>query len=107
MICMKVFSIAFAGLIFIAASAQAGDAKLGKEFVEKNCTPCHAVGTTGDSPNPKAPPFREVAKRYDPRDLEEAFSEGIMVAHDAPMPQFELEPDQIEDLISYLQSLRK
>jgi tetratricopeptide (TPR) repeat protein len=33
----------------------------GKSLVEKNCSPCHAVGLSGESPNKKAPPFLSAA----------------------------------------------
>ena len=35
----------------------------GKALVEKNCSPCHAVGVTGASPNIKAPEFRGLHAR--------------------------------------------
>jgi cytochrome c len=87
--------------------AFAGSAQRGAIFAQKNCAICHAVGIGGDSPNPRSPPFREIAHKYPPRDLEEALGEGIVVSHDMPMPQFELDPNDIEDLIAYLEKLRQ
>ncbi len=88
---------------FAAASVERG-----KLFVEKNCARCHAVGTTGSSPYAPAPPFRTLHERYDVGDLAEAFAEGIVVAHQGgpQMPQFMLQPDQIDDLIAYLRSVQ-
>lgn len=66
------------------------------------------VASTGASPNPKAPPLREIARKYKPEDLEEAFAEGIMVGHQSPdMPAFELEPAQIDALTAYLRALKR
>jgi cytochrome c len=80
----------------------------GKSFVEKNCARCHAIGLTGSSPYAPAPPFRTLHERYDVGDLAEAFAEGIVVAHQGgpQMPQFMLQPDQIDDLIAYLRSVQ-
>jgi cytochrome c len=80
----------------------------GKIFVEKNCARCHAIGPTGNSPYAPAPPFRTLHERYDVGDLAEAFAEGIVVAHQGgpQMPQFMLQPDQINDLIAYLRSVQ-
>lgn len=77
----------------------------GRAFAEQNCGRCHALGTSGDSPNPKAPPFRTLHERYPVEDLTEALAEGIRTGH-PEMPQFEaLDPVQIDDLIAYLKSL--
>lgn len=43
---------------------------------------CHAIDETSQSPEPKAPAFREVVKRYDPDALEEALAEGIVMGHE-------------------------
>ncbi|MCG6858503.1 MAG: c-type cytochrome [Salaquimonas sp.] len=77
----------------------------GKELVELNCSPCHATGATGDSPHPDAPPFRELSKRYPIEALEEAFVEGIETGH-PDMPSFVAAPDQIADIIAYIESVQ-
>ena len=89
------------------APAKTGDspAVTGYEILRKSCARCHAIGAEGDSPLAKAPPFREVAKRYDPMNLEEALAEGIVTGHDQ-MPEFVFEPDQIAAIVAYLSTLR-
>lgn len=85
----------------------AGDdlaADRGRRFAEANCSHCHAVGRFGDSTLPLAPPFRKLHESYPVEDLEEALAEGIVTGHPS-MPQFQLAPDQIKDLIAYLKSL--
>ena len=77
----------------------------GLALAQTNCAGCHAIGPTGESPLPKAPPFRALHRRYPVENLAEAFAEGIRVAH--PMPEFRLAPSQIEDLIAYLKSLER
>ena len=84
-----------------------GDKARGLKIAQRNCAPCHAVGRTGDSTNPKSPPFRTLAQRYPLSELEETMGEGMMVGHEGPeMPMFEFKPDQIEDFIAYLGSIQ-
>jgi cytochrome c len=93
----------------IAARAQDPDPVVahGRAFAEQNCGRCHALGTSGASPNPKAPPFRALHERYPVETLSEALAEGIRTGH-KEMPQFdELDTEQIDGLIAYLKSLEK
>ena len=85
-----------------------GDAAAGFSVAERSCQSCHAIGPEGESPVAAAPPFRELVKRWPPENLAEALGEGIEVAHsgNVEMPAFELEPEQIDDLIAYLQTLQ-
>jgi hypothetical protein len=50
-------------------------------------------------------PFRTLRDRYPVEDLAEAFAEGITTGHPS-MPQFQLDPAQINDLIAYLNSIQ-
>ena len=72
---------------------------------ETNCSQCHAIGRVGESPIPEAPPFRTLHTRYPIEDLAEAFAEGITTGHPS-MPQFQLDPAQINDLLAYLNSIQ-
>lgn len=88
-----------------AMQAQQLGLERGRAFAQENCARCHAIGPVGDSPLPKAPPFRTLHQRYPLEDLVEALAEGIRTAHPA-MPEFELDQDQINELIAYLKSLK-
>ena len=71
------------------------------------CASCHAIGAKDTSKLAKAPPFRDIVKKYPLENLEEAFAEGVVVNHNAPeMPEFEMEPRQIADLIDFLKTLQ-
>ena len=84
-----------------------GSPARGLKIAERNCAPCHAVGRTGTSVNPKSPPFRTLAQRYPLGDLEESLGEGIMVGHEGPeMPVFEFSTEQIADLMAYLGAIQ-
>ena len=87
-----------------SVAAQEGRAQRGRVFADTNCARCHAVGRVGESPLRPAPPFRELHKRYPVENLAEAFAEGIVTGHPS-MPEFRLDPAQINDLLAYLKSL--
>jgi cytochrome c len=105
----RVASVAsLAVVLLVSATAQAQDIAIerGRVFAERNCASCHATGSVGESPLPKAPPFRSLHRRYPVDDLVEALAEGIRTAHRA-MPEFELDQAQIDGLMAYLKSLER
>jgi cytochrome c len=65
--------------LLTAAPVHAQDAAVqqGRAFAQANCARCHAIGAVGDSPLPKAPPFRTLHQRYPVENLIEALAEGI------------------------------
>jgi cytochrome c len=76
----------------------------GKTFAQTNCARCHSIDRVTASPLKIAPPFRSLHLRYPVETLGEALAEGIETGHPT-MPTFQLDPDQIHDLLSYLKSL--
>ena len=88
-----------------AASTEALPVMPGRAFAERTCAGCHSIERTGDSPHPDALPFRRLSEHYPVRDLEEAFAEGIFVGH-PDMPPFQLAPDEIDDLLDYLEAIQ-
>ncbi|WFU43522.1 cytochrome c [Bradyrhizobium sp. CB82] len=76
----------------------------GKTYARANCARCHAIDRRSESLLKIAPPFRTLHQRYPIETLGEALAEGIYTGH-ADMPAFELDPDQIHDLLSYLKTL--
>ena len=86
------------------ASAQQASRERGHAFALENCARCHAVGATGDSPLAEAPPFRELHRLYPVEHLAEALAEGIVTGH-TEMPEFQLDPEEAEDLIAYLKNV--
>lgn len=77
----------------------------GQFFARTNCANCHSIDKVTASPLKLAPPFRELHKRYPIESLAEAFAEGISTGHPT-MPEFQLDADQINDLLSFMQSLQ-
>jgi mono/diheme cytochrome c family protein len=87
-----------------AASALTPAEQRGKNFVLTNCSRCHAIDKVSESPLKIAPPFRDLHRKYPIETLQESLAEGIYTGHPT-MPVFRLEPDQINDVLSYLKSL--
>lgn len=77
----------------------------GREIAQSQCASCHAIGSTGESPNPTAPRFDSLLERYRADVLEEELIEGVRVAH--PMPEFQLNPQGVDALVAYLQSIQR
>lgn len=91
-------------LVIAPALAASPSEDRGKTFAINNCARCHAIDRVSQSPLKIAPPFRTLHKRYPVETLAEALAEGIQTGHPT-MPEFQLDPDQINDLLSYLKTL--
>jgi mono/diheme cytochrome c family protein len=92
--------VGFADAVFAAEPIERGRALL-----EENCSGCHATGPEGDSPLSAAPPFRTLGANYPVADLAEALAEGIVTGH-PDMPEFVFEPEDIDAIVVYLDSLQ-
>jgi len=89
-----------------AASIALDDA--GRGVAERLCAGCHAVAPGGASPVAAAPPLTTIGRRYPVAAIAEALAEGILVGHgDVRMPEFRLEPPEIEALIEYLETVQE
>lgn len=97
---------AFALMLLATPALAEPDLEKGRLFAEENCSGCHTLAATGESPNPASPPFRTLDDKYPIDHLEESFAEGFYVGHEG-MPQFELEVDQIHDLLAFLKSIQE
>jgi len=96
-----------AGTLSVAgAEPLSPSAQRGLVFVRTNCAQCHAIGREGASPLSIAPPFRTLHQKYPVESLAESFAEGIVTGHPS-MPEFRLEPDRINAVISYLKTLER
>ena len=85
--------------------AESDAATQGFDLLRSNCARCHAIDAASLSPEPKAPPFRDVVKKYNPDDLEEALAEGIVTGHNN-MPVFSFTPEEATAIIAYLDTLK-
>jgi cytochrome c len=91
-------------MLATSALAMSPAEQRGKTFALNNCARCHSIDRVTPSPLKIAPPFRTLHLRYPVETLGEALAEGIVTGHPT-MPAFQLDPDQINDLLSYLKTL--
>ena len=77
----------------------------GQGIAQTACGSCHAVGKDDVSAHGEAPPFRTIGQNYSVWTLDEALAEGIMVGH-PDMPVWELIPEDIEGLLTYMDSIQ-
>lgn len=90
----------------MADGPAAAEVETGRSIAERLCAGCHAVEGPGPSPVADAPPFAILHQRWPVAHLAEALAEGIVVGHGSvTMPEFVLQPDEIDDLIAFLESL--
>jgi cytochrome c len=98
---------ALAGLTMASSQvhAQPAAANFGETVARRNCSQCHAIGEMGDSPNAKAPRFRELHKRFVVNDLHDRLLEQMMSRH-TDMPQFRLSMEELVGLVAYMKSIQ-
>src|SRR5215467_9108 len=85
------------------AIAQSPAAQRGLTFVRVHCAQCHAIDKVSNSPLAIAPPFRTLHLKFPIESLRRRLAEGIVADHPT-MPQFRLDPDQLADVMAYLQA---
>ncbi|MGJ4903038.1 cytochrome c [Bradyrhizobium sp. HKCCYLRH2060] len=80
--------------------------KRGKALLQSLCSRCHAVGLTGASPHPDAPPFRTFgdSKLYD-EDFAQRLQAGLSTIH-KDMPSFQFDRPEAEAAANYLKAIQ-
>lgn len=73
-----------------------GDAQRGKEYAERMCTSCHAIGAAGTDGAPALALLKKDPKKTD------AYIRGFLVAPHKPMPPMAVTTQEIEDLVAYI-----
>jgi len=86
-----------------SALAQSPAERRGLRFARLHCAQCHAIVAVGESPLTIAPPFRTLHLKFPIESLRRRLAEGIVADHPT-MPQFRLDPDQLADVMAYLQT---
>lgn len=101
---VRISRVILANLVIggVTANAFAQDqADLGRALAIQYCSGCHAVEPEGESPLPKAPPFRKLSQRFPIDALEETFVDAIDTGH-PEMPVFKATREQIDAIIDYI-----
>lgn len=106
---MKKFCLALILTCFCGGAVHALDREQqrGKELLERMCSRCHAVGTTGKSPHVDAPPFRTFGedKLYD-NDFAQRLENGLSTIH-PDMPTFHFDREDAEAAVNYLKAIQE
>ena len=93
-------------ILTLAQAQQSPSQQRGELFARTHCMRCHSTDKVSPSPLLDAPPFRTLAQRYPVENLQEALGEGIVTGHPS-MPEFKLDPGQINDFIAFLKGLER
>lgn len=80
--------------------------KQGEDIAVALCSRCHAVGREDEGAHPETVPFRRLSWIYPLEFLAEPLAEGIIVGH-PDMPVFQFEPEEIDALIAYLETIQE
>ena len=88
----------------VAESSDPAQVEAGRQIAQKECAQCHAIARTGASPNPEAPPLRNVLAVNDADSLAYRFIEAMRVGHDA-MPLFDFDVKAADALIAYIATI--
>lgn len=77
----------------------------GRAIAEAQCASCHAIGASGESPRADAPPLRIILEGESLDAIKADFTEGLHLGH-KDMPAFALNPQGVDALFAYVESLR-
>lgn len=93
----------------VAAPAFAADSESrfrGRRIVEANCAVCHAIAQVDESENPDAPAFRALARLRPLAPLRKEMAGELFLRH-AVMPDFEPTPEQVDDIVDFIESIQQ
>jgi len=107
---MKVMKALPAVFLLISVFAGVANAqnpeRRGRAVVREFCARCHAIGKTGDSPHPGAPPFRTLGRSFDLDQFPRRLERGISSGH-PDMPEFKLGVDDALAVTAYLRTIQR
>lgn len=80
--------------------------KVGLQVAEQYCSRCHAIGSTGKSPNRRAPRFPLIAERYPGNNPAGILIDGTVVRHPG-MPEFQMLESETDGLVAYIRRISR
>jgi cytochrome c len=99
-------AVALFGAAGSVAHALDAEQRRSKAMLEEMCGRCHAVGTTGQSPNPLAPAFRTFGEKLYDTDLAQRLQDGLTTIH-RDMPTFRFNRHEAAAAVNYLRSIQR
>jgi cytochrome c len=105
---LKSFRLALLVLCLSGSASHALDSEQqrGKALLQRLCSRCHAIGSTGASPHPDAPPFRSFGdeKLYD-ENFAQRLQTGLSTIH-KDMPTFRFGQSDAAAVVNYLRAIQ-
>lgn len=80
--------------------------KVGRQVAEQHCSRCHAIGSTGRSPNRRAPRFPLIAERYPGNNPAGILIDGTVVRHPG-MSEFQMLESETDGLVAYIRRISR
>jgi mono/diheme cytochrome c family protein len=77
----------------------------GLRVASLQCSQCHQIASSGESPRPAAPPFATLRLRYNPLTLPRRIAAVSTDGH-TEMPSFSMDPADVDHIAAYIDSLR-
>jgi nitric oxide reductase subunit C len=93
------------GVVASATLAYAG-ADEGKALYDKQCKVCHSIAGDKGKMADKGGPLDGVGKKRDAAWLKSYIADPKAVMPDAKMPKMKLTPEQVDDLVAYMLTLK-
>jgi cytochrome c len=94
-------------LLSLGSAAQAQDPVLrGRALLKEFCASCHAIGKTGKSRVPGAPPLRMLGRSFVLDQFAQDLRRGILSGHPG-MPEFKFNDDDARAATAYLRSIQQ
>ena len=99
------FTLSVVATFFVLAARECAmaDAAQGQILSQQWCSQCHGIRPNQTSANPDAPSFPAIA--LEPSATEYSLRTFLRVPHKT-MPNFILKPDDIDDIVGYIVSLK-
>src|SRR5689334_10247959 len=98
--------LVLAGQATVVRAQASANLEHGRALVTRMCARCHAVGTTGKSRHPAAPPFRQLHRVTDLDGLVDRLRRELMVGH-PDMPAFRFSRSDARAVATYLGSIQR
>jgi mono/diheme cytochrome c family protein len=93
------------GVLGPTASARSADAQRGNELAKRWCASCHIINSKGDgTAADRAPTFPRLAND---RTKSASYLRGFLTVPHYPMPNLDLGRREIDDLVAYIETLKK
>lgn len=100
-------AIGLMATIIASATAQARPSiTRGHRLAVRQCSACHAIVPGTLSPNRRSPQFQDLSGQYVSVSLMQKLTEIAETGH-YDMPARRLHQDEVEDLVAYLDSLKR